>query len=129
METPLVLPAVIVALLAFFLLATKLSRAGRIAPMLQAMVGTLVDVRVWSAPIGVYRVKSARAFGAGLLIWLEPVAGGKATLLKVAQPQIARHAERGMAIDDARYVQWAGAKMKRVEGAPALEMTATSDVS
>ena len=115
----LVVIAVVVGLLA----ASKLSRAGRIAPALQPMVGKAVDVRVWGTPISGFRVHTVRAFSAALLIRLQPVAGGNPILLKVAQPRSARHDERTLVIDDARYMQWRGARIPRVEGLPAMEVT------
>jgi hypothetical protein len=122
MDTPFILPAIVMALLCLMFAATKLSRAGRIAPGLQPMLGKPVDIRVWGTPITGFRIHTVRAFSAALLFLLEPVGGGKTTLLKVAQPQPARPDEQGLVIPDARYMQWAGKRMPRVEGLPALEM-------
>ena len=126
MDSALVFPAVFAAMVVFFLVATKLSRAGRLSPALQTMTGKSVEVRVWGTDLPAVRVHSVRAFGAGLLFFLEPASGGKPVLLKVAQPQSARHDELGIVISDARYVQWRGARIPRAVGQSALELTVTS---
>jgi hypothetical protein len=119
----------VLVLIVLFIVASKLSNAGRISAALKPFLGKTVDIRVWGTPISGFRVHSIRAFGAGLLFLLQPVSGGKTTLLKVAQPQSARPDGQGLVIPDARYVQWAGARMRRVDGTPALELVVVPDVS
>ncbi|HEX9163693.1 MAG TPA: hypothetical protein VF980_18440 [Thermoanaerobaculia bacterium] len=103
--------------------------AGRLSTGLKQLEGRLVAVRVWGAALPgetdpLFRVRSVRAFGAGLLFRLEPGSGGKGTLLKVAQPASPLQTERGVEIPHAAYVQWAGRRLPHVDGAAALTLSA-----
>jgi hypothetical protein len=118
---------IVLAFLCLFLAATFLSRAGRIASTLGELRGRTVDARVWGTPLGTFRVQSVRAVGAGLHFMLE--SEGTATHLKVAQPGPALREEQKLVIHDARYMQWAGRRMPRAEGFPALEMMMAAGVS
>ena len=107
--------------------ATSLSQAGRLAVSLQGMNRRAIDAVVWGAPIrgsspeGL-RVVSVGAVGAGLLIYL--MNGDEAkTLLKVAQPRSWSVDESRVVIDDAAYVQWAGKRLARTGGFPAVVIT------
>jgi hypothetical protein len=118
---------VIVGAICLFVVSTLLSRAARIARPLQELRGRTVDVQVWGAPLpgageGTLRLESARAFGAGLLLRLRRGGSGDLELLKVAQPTEARFHPHGVEIADAAYVQWAGARLPRLSGAPALAL-------
>ena len=82
---------------------------------------------VWGVPIrsrtaSGLRVESVGAVGAGLLIYLKDAEETK-TLLKVAQPRSWRVEDGRVVIDDAAYVQWAGKRLARVEGHPAVAVT------
>ena len=117
----------VIVWICLFGVATLLSRAARIARPLQELRGRTVDVEVWGASLpggseGALRLESARAFGAGLLLRLRRGGGGDLGLLKVAQPTEARFHPDGIEIADAAYVQWAGARLPRVSGAPALAL-------
>ena len=125
MAFPALLLFMIVAL---FAAATLLGRANRNRKLIKPFVKSAVRVEVWGAPLvgtgEVFEVESVLAFGVGLLIRLRPAAGGRAAILKVAQPSVAT-VERGrVAIGTAAYVSWGGVKIKRAAGAvgPAVVM-------
>lgn len=114
-----------------FISATALSQAGRISVALRSLEGRTVSIAVWGAPLpgaskGTFRVRSIRGFGAGLLLWLQPASGGPSTLLKVAQPKSVRQDPQRVEIPDAAYVQWAGARVRRREGAAAFTLSVTA---
>jgi hypothetical protein len=115
-------------------IATSLSQAGRLAVSLRSLRGRAIDALVWGAPVAGssavgLRVESVGAVGAGLLIYLSD-RGGSRALLKVAQPRSWRVEDARVIVDDAAYVQWAGRRLPRAEGLPALEIrVATSAVA
>ena len=123
---------VLIVAAASFVLATKSSSAGRMTAPLRRLRDAEVDVRVWGSPLPgsgrpSHRVDSVRAFGAGLLIWLQ-VRGGEIILLKIAQPKGLRQEGRRVEIAEARYVQWNGVRLGRADGVSALTMdVATSE--
>lgn len=123
--TPFRFVAVIIALLAFLFGGTALSNAGRLATSLAPFVKRSVRVQVWGAPLpdsddALFEIDSIKAVGAGLLIHLRRNSGGARTLLKVAQPGPARVEEEDVEISDARYVSWAGTRLKPDSGHPAV---------
>jgi len=112
--------------------ASAFSNAGQLARALRPLVKASVRVEVWGAPLpgsteGVFEIDSVLAYGAGLLFYLRPAGGGPRSLLKVAQPSAQRLEGGNVEIDGARYVSWAGTKLKRIEGttAPALMLRRT----
>ena len=114
----------ILAILLLFPVITTLSQAGRLAAALQGLKHRPVNAAVWGAPIrgpetSELRVESVGAMGAGLLIYLTGVGEAK-TLLKVAQPRSWRVEDTRIVIDEAAYVQWAGKRLARAEGVPAI---------
>ena len=114
----------VVAVLLLLPVATSLSQAGRLAASLQSLKRRAVDAVVWGVPIrgpkaAGLRVESVGAVGAGLLIYLMDTAEAK-TLLKVAQPRSWLVEEGRVVIEDAAYVQWAGKRLARAEGVPAV---------
>jgi hypothetical protein len=113
---------VVVATLLLILSATTLSKANQIASILQPWVKKSVRVEIWGLPLseGSFEVESIRAFGAGLLIHLRPAAGGRQSLLKIAQPKSATISQQRIEINHARYVSWAGKKLTPNASAPAL---------
>jgi hypothetical protein len=113
-----------VAFLLLMPVATSLSQAGRLAASLQDLRRRAINAVVWGVPIrgpmaADLRVASIGAVGAGLLIYLMD-ADGAETLLKVAQPRAWLVEEGRVVIADAAYVQWAGKRLARVEGFPAV---------
>jgi hypothetical protein len=105
-----------VAVAAMFIAATLLSRAGEHADRLAPFVNRAVRVRAWGDELpgntGPLRVAWIRAFGAGLLIRLQPISG-RGMLLKVAQPGGMTLQHNKAEIAGAAYVQWSGARIKR----------------
>jgi len=120
----------VVAVIFFFLAGTALSTASLIARSLQSFVGKPVRAEVWGRPLPnsggeAFDVVSISAFGAGLLIRLRPSAGGRRSLLKVAQPKSARVEMGRIEIGDAAYVSWAGTKLQPARKAPATVLLAS----
>lgn len=118
---------VLLAVFCLFAAATALSQAGRSAVGLQQYLGQHVHMHIWGAHVpeaadATFRLVSVRAFGAGLLFRLAPTSGGKAALLKVAQPKSVSNHLHSIEIGDAAYVQWAGARVPRVQGTVALRL-------
>jgi hypothetical protein len=114
----------VVALLLLLAVATSLSQAGRLAVSLQGLKGQAINAVVWGTPIrgaeaaGLH-VESVGAVGAGLLITLMD-AGQVKTRLKVAQPRSWLVEDGRVVIADAAYVQWAGKRLARADGFPAI---------
>jgi len=114
----------VLAILLLFPVITTLSQAGRLAAALQGLKHRSINAAVWGAPIrgpetSELRVESVGAMGAGLLIYLTGVGVAK-TLLRVAQPRSWRVEDTRIVIDEAAYVQWAGKRLARAEGVPAI---------
>jgi hypothetical protein len=112
------------ALVFLFLGGTALSNATQIVRSLRPFVKESVRVEVWGAPLpssseAVFEIDSVTAFGAGLLIHLRTTPGGPRSLLKVAQPGSVMLDGDRIEISKARYVSWAGKKLK-----PALDKRA-----
>jgi hypothetical protein len=117
----LVIPAVL-------LLATSFSEAGRLAEAIQGFLHHTAEVRVWGAALPVpdgatITVTSVKALSAGLHVFLRVSPGASPTHLKVAQPGRAQVLPRLLTIESAAYVQWAGKRLPRVAGAPALTVS------
>ena len=115
------LPGIGVGLVFFFLAGTTFSRASQIARSLRPFVKESVRVEVWGVPLpasgeSVFEIDSISAIGAGLLIQLRATSGGRRSLLKVAQPGSARLEEGRIEIGEARYVSWAGKKLRPAVG-------------
>jgi hypothetical protein len=119
--------AVLLALVSFLIIGTRLSNAGRLSASLQTLPSRSVEVRVWGAPLAsdsspVFQVDSVRALGAGLLIFLRQAPKSGPTLLKVAQPRAARVEGPAVEIGHAAYVQWDGRRLPRVPDLPAVRI-------
>ena len=117
----------VLAVLLLLPLGTSLSQAGRIAASVPGLRRRAVDAVVWGVPIveaaaGGVHVDSIGALGAGLLIYLSH-SGSARTLLKVAQPRAWRIEKGRLIINDAAYVQWAGKRLVRAQGFPALTIS------
>jgi uncharacterized protein (DUF58 family) len=113
---------------ALLLLATSLGLAAGLAASLQRSCGKPVDVRVWGASLpspdgAVLTMTSAMALGAGLHVFLRTGPGGPSLHLKIAQPERARIEPGAVLIETAAYVQWAGRRLPRVAGVPAVTIT------
>ena len=120
---------VVVAGVLFMLLASTLSRAGRIKRDLKPFIGKTVRVTNWGAAPddGAFTIESVSSVGAGLLIWLRRDAETARILLKVAQPTAASITPARIEIADARYVQWnRGKRAARVKTSPAVVLTLAS---
>jgi hypothetical protein len=116
------------AILALLLLATSFSEAGRLAEGIQGFVHHAAEVRVWGAALPVparstITVTSVKALSAGLHLFLRVSPSGSSTHLKVAQPSGALALPQQLTIESAAYVQWAGKRLPRVAGAPALTIS------
>ncbi len=117
--------ALAIGLACFLIAASSFSNAGQLAPSLRPFVKRSVRVEVWGASLPattapLFELDSVSAVGAGLLIHLRAISGGPRTLLKVAQPGSARLEGARLEIGEARYVSWAGTKLKPHVGKPAL---------
>lgn len=105
------------ALLGFFLAASFLGRAGRIATALRPIVGRTVRVEVWGAPLpgsggGLFDVNTVLALGQGLLFHLRQESDEAGGLLKVAQPGGETLGDERIEIATAAHVRWAGRKIE-----------------
>lgn len=121
-----------VAVIGMLLAGSLFSAAGRLSASWADLKGQSVLVRLWEMPPAgaapaVFRVQYVRAIGAGLHLWLEPPSGGKLTHLKVAQPKAMSRTAAGQRIADVAYVQWAGRKVSRQEGAAAVLLLTTAE--
>ncbi len=127
LESAMAVFLIVLGALGFLLLGTSLSHAGRLSTSLAPFRMRPVDVRAWGSPLpdadgGTFEIESIKAFGAGLHIFLRRE-GGRPRHLKVAQPRSARLDEGTAVIGEAAYVQWAGRRLARVGGSPALTLT------
>jgi hypothetical protein len=116
------------AIAALLLLATGFSEAGRLAGPLQDFIHHRAEVLVWGAPLPVpngatLTITSVKALGAGLHVFFRFEPGVSSTHLKIAQPGRAEVRPRHLIIESAAYVQWAGRRLPRVAGAPALTIS------
>ena len=112
------------AVLMLLPVATSLGPAGRLAVSLQDLKRRAIRVAAWGVPIcasnaAVLHVASVGAVGAGLLIHLMDVEESK-MLLKIAQPRSWSVEGSRVVIEHAAYVQWAGKRLARAEGVPAV---------
>jgi hypothetical protein len=104
------------ALASFFLAASALSTAARIAGQLPLLVGKPVRVEVWGQPLHpdtTLHVDSVRVLGAGLHIYLKSPVDESPHDLKIAQPRSPKIDDTHLEIGEAAYISWAGIKLKR----------------
>ena len=80
------------------------------------------------SPGSKFTIDAVRALGAGLHVFLRPLPDGSPIHLKVAQPLGTQISNVGLEIAEAKYVQWAGSKIKKVQGEMAL-MLILNDVT
>ncbi|MEO8054255.1 MAG: hypothetical protein ABI768_03835 [Acidobacteriota bacterium] len=115
---------VLLAMFSFFLAASFLGKAGRLAAALRPLVGRTVRVEIWGMPPpgagdGVFDVNTITGIGAGLLFHFLPDSDGPGAVLKVAQPGSQRLADTRVTIGTAAYVSWAGKKVSPPTGTKA----------
>jgi hypothetical protein len=115
---------VALAMFSFFLAASFLGKAGRLAAALRPLVGRAVRVEIWGMPPpgagdALFEVASVTGFGAGLLLHLLPDSDGPGTVLKVAQPGSEKLEDMRIEIGAAAYVSWAGTKIAPPAGSSA----------
>ncbi len=117
--------------IALFLLLTGttllISKVGQLAKRMRPLLGKNVRVQVWGldlagSPGSSFTVHAVQAVGAGLHLYLRPVPNGSPIHLKVAQPLGTEISNLGVEISKAKYVQWAGSKIKKMEGEMALKL-------
>lgn len=65
------------------------------------------------------------AIGPGLHMYLRLLPHGSSVHMKIAQPRGATLDDRHIEIQGAKYVQWAGRKIPKMEGQPALVLSFT----
>ena len=105
--------------------ALLLPSTHRLADRVRPLVGQSVRARAWGAALpghedATFRLHAVRAIGAGLHLYLLPLPDGKPLHLKVAQPTDVIVDAGGVKVPGAKYVQWAGRKIRKVEGEKAL---------
>ena len=113
---------------ALLILATSFSEAGRLAEAIQGFIHHTAEVRVWGATLPVpdsaaITVTAVKALSAGLHVFLQVSPSSSSTHLKVAQPGRAQVLPQQLTIESAGYVQWAGKRLARVAGMPALTIS------
>src|ERR1700694_2791883 len=117
--------APVVALFLFLAGTSLFSKVSGLAEKMRPLLGKNVRVQVWGSdlpgnPGSRFAVCPVRARGFGLHVLLRPWLDGGPTHLKVAQPRETTIGDAGLKIGEAKYVQWAGTKIKKVEGEMAL---------
>jgi len=118
--------APVLALLLFLSGASLfISKVSGLAEKMRPFLGKTVRVQVWGSdlcgsPGSKFVFCAVRAVGPGLHVYLRPMPDGSPAHLKVAQPRGTTIGDARLEIGDAKYVQWAGSKIKKVEGAMAL---------
>ena len=122
----------VVALLLFLAGASVfISKVSGLAEKMRPLLGKNVRVQAWGSdlpgnnPGSKFGVCAVRAVGPGLHVYLRPLPDGSPTHLKVAQPSGTTISDAGMEVGEARYVQWAGSKIMKVEGKIALVLVVT----
>ena len=122
------------AILALLLLATSFSEAGELAEAIQGFLHHTAEVHVWGIALPVpdratITVTSVKALSAALHVFLQVSPSASSTHLKVAQPSRAQVLPRRLTIESAAYVQWAGKRLPRVAGLPALTISLDTSLS
>ena len=125
--------APVVALVLFLAGASFFGKASQFADKLRPLVGKHVRVRVWGLELhdrnsgSSFRVHMVRAIGPGLHFYLRPSPEGSPIHLKVAQPSGTRLGDTTVEISGAKYVQWAGKKIKKDEREKAFVLVIQRD--
>jgi hypothetical protein len=109
----------------FFLGTNFFGKVSEFAVRIRPLRGRRVQVQVWGSALskgngGSFVIHAVRAIGAGLHLYLRPIAGGSPKHLKVAQPIGATTSDDCVEVKEAKYVQWDGRMIKKVTGVKAL---------
>ncbi|HEX9121131.1 MAG TPA: hypothetical protein VF840_11380 [Terriglobales bacterium] len=120
----------VIALFLFLAGASFFGKVGKFAEKMRPLVGKNVRVQIWGLELpgnsdSEFSVHSVQAVGPGLHVYLRPLPDGSPTHLKIAQPRDTTIGEIGVEIGKAKYVQWAGKKIKKAEGEKALVFIVT----
>ena len=109
------------------LLATSLLTSRR--PLTRALLqfqNRVVEVRLWGAPPPgspcALVLTAVNALGPGAHLFFSIEGGGASMHLKIAQPQNPILGPTAITVEAAKYVQWNGRKIPRVDGAPAVSI-------
>ena len=93
---------------------------------LQQFQNRTVEVRLWGAPPpgppSALVLAAVNALGAGIHVFCSMEGGGASMHLKIAQPQNPTLGPTTVIVEAAKYVQWNGRKIPRVDGAPAVSI-------
>jgi hypothetical protein len=108
----------VVALFLFLAGASLFGRVAGLAGKVSHLVGKTVKVKVWGSDLpgdkgSGFRLDKVSALGAGLHLYLRPLPDGASTHLKIAQPRGAVVGQSGVEVIEAKYIQWAGSKIKK----------------
>lgn len=108
----------VVALFLFLAGASLFGKVAGLAGQISHLAGKTVKVKVWGSDLpgdtgSGFRLDKVRAIGPGLHLYLRPLPDGTSTHLKIAQPRGAVVGESGVEIVEAKYIQWAGSKIKK----------------
>jgi|SRR6516164_5805348 len=117
----------VAAFIVFLVGASTFGGTARLAEQMRPLVAKSVYARAWGAELpdhfgAEFTVHSVRAFGPGLHVYLRPSEGSASIHLKVAQPRESALDDSRLVISEAKYVQWAGRKVTKVDGTKALEL-------
>ena len=106
-----------IALILFLFGANYFGPVSRLAGQMSSLKGSVVRVKVWGKDLEdrEFEVKSVSGLGPGLHLYLRPLPNGPVTHLKIAQPRGAVVGETGAEVTTAKYIEWAGKKIKRPE--------------
>ena len=123
--------APVMALLLFLAGGMLLPHTYEVSGQLRPWLCTSVEVKAWGSGLpgcegAAFRLHRTVAFGAGLQLYFLPQDSDKPLHLKIAQPRAVVLSERGVEIGTAKYVQWCGKKVKRVQGEKALVLQHTA---
>jgi xanthosine utilization system XapX-like protein len=123
--------APVMALLLFLAGGMLLPRTYEISDQMCPCLRTSVEAKAWGSGLpgfegAAFRLHRTAAFGAGLHLYFLPEDSDTRLHLKVAQPRAVVQSEHGVEIGTAKYVQWCGKKVKRVQGEKALVLLLTA---
>ena len=114
--------------------ASLFGKTSRFADKLQWLVRKNVRLLAWGVELpgtkgSLFEVTKIMAVGPGLHFYLRPHSASSAIHLKVAQPLEATISETGLEISHAKYIQWAGKKVRMAEHEKALVLSLVEDRS
>ncbi len=120
----------VLALLLLFFAISLFGKTNRFADRLRPLVGRSVRVLAWGSELpsvagASFRLDKVLALGPGLHIYLRLLPHGSPIHMKIAQPSGATLDDRHIEINGAKYVQWAGRKIPKLGGQPALVLSFT----